>query len=80
MAAGDLTYIEQAGVITLNAAQRTALTTFVDSVWNGAIANVLGISAWRDSENPATVMCAVMGKRKVAPAALPLGVQVIERE
>lgn len=80
MASGDLTYIELTDRIVLNAAQKAALQTFVDSVWSGAIANVLGVSAWRDADTPSTVYCAVRGKRKVAPAALPLNVQVIERE
>lgn len=80
MASGDLTYEEQTNVITLDTAQKSAAATFLNTIWNGGVANVLGFSVWRDNDNPSTIYAAVRGKRKVPTATLPMGVKVLERE
>lgn len=69
-APGDAIVVETIEV-TLTAAQRAALGTYVASLWNGSAANVLGISCYRPelATQPNLVRCSLSGRKTMTPTA-----------
>lgn len=68
MASGDLFYSHEA-VGTLSGAQASALGTLVAALWPGALADLQGVSFWREADG---VHYSLRGTRAVAPASLPI--------
>lgn len=76
MATGDLTFRESA-TGTLTAPQVAALRDLVQQLWTGALAGLEGASFRRED---GVVTYSIVGKRKAAPASVPLGTIVLERD